>query len=37
MRVAILYPKIADDAALEDQDSLVQVETVAAALHRAAT
>jgi D-alanine-D-alanine ligase len=34
MRVAILYPQLAADAALEDQDSLVQVEAIAAALAR---
>ncbi len=34
MRVVILHPAIAADATLEDQDSLVQVEAIAAALVR---
>jgi D-alanine-D-alanine ligase len=34
MRVAILHNAVPDDAPLEDQDTLVQVETVSAALAR---
>jgi D-alanine-D-alanine ligase len=34
MRIVILYPTIPDDATLEDQDSLVQVEAISQALGR---